>query len=326
MFRTSYSRLVALSWIAMAFAVGCGGTERKDHNDIDEIRAALDTPGGGITTESEPVDQENYADISTLDSFADSAIVGAPDTRLLTFLMVWGHLPRPDGVDPSASTDWSGTIRVTGGKLSLDRTILLEPGDQVNPRTDETSLSFVSHTLPAVDGLLMHVRQENPDAKLVFDSRATKLTINLASVSPELTGLQPLPDRVNGVAFYAYEDRPGCADGFLFGRYRRLSPDVGKFHLRVADDHGQDIGRVRGIYGHARRLNENVFFGKLVDLTGQFEGRLFGSYGDGVFSGEWRYDSPTASGVLRGRYWEGRDAAPGRGLAIGHWSEACPAN
>jgi len=156
-----------------------------------------------------------------------------------------------------------------------------------------------------------------------FTSPHATFEIKLADVAPVLVGHQPTADGANGVTFHAYAQRPGCADGFVFGRYRRLAQAVGRFHLRVVDDSGDPIGRVRGIYGHSKRLNDDVLFGKYVALDGQHRGKLAGQYGDGMIDGLWRTDAPEA-GSLHGRYWEGPDGRPARGLMIGHWAEACP--
>jgi hypothetical protein len=319
--------LFLLSLVGAAFAAGCAGhVDRGDDDaETESVRSALDAADGGMNRLPEAVDEAAYADIAAAEPYADPTpeiLPPPPPGRMLTLLMIWGNLPRADTPDPTAWTNWSGAIRVIGGKVRVDRTIAFDKRDHLLERPDASTVAFVSRTLPHVDGLLMHVLQETPDAKVVFDSAATRLVINLADVSPELSGVQPLGDRMNGVAFHAHVDRPGCADGFLFGRYRRLAPGVGKFHLRVTNDRGEPIGKARGIYGHSRKLDQNLFFGKYLSLDGDHRGLLAGTYGEGVFHGDWRYDTG-AKGFLHGRYFEGPDRKPG-GLAVGRWSEACP--
>ncbi|MCU0691194.1 MAG: hypothetical protein MUF54_07330 [Polyangiaceae bacterium] len=185
-------------------------------------------------------------------------------------------------------------------------------------------MEFVSHTLPHVDGLLLRVLQQADDATLTLDTAAASLTVNLSDIARSFAGHRPVGDDVNGVSFYAFAHRPGCADGLVFGRYRRLANQVGRFHLRVVEDHGLEIGRLRGIYGYSHRLDNQVYFGKYVSLGGEHRGRARGQYADGTFAGLWHTDNP-ATGTMRELYWEGPDGRPGSGLAIGHWAESCRA-
>lgn len=312
-----------IALVAAGFATACTQNVGPDRDDVDEISAALELENGGFTAEDEAIDETSYADIGTFETVDDATDLTMPSTsRMLTVLVLWGHLPRYEGVDPEAFTDWSGSVQVDGGKLRVDRTVAFDKEDHVIPRSDASKVSFISHTLPHIDGLLLHVVQDRPDATLTVSTLAGAMSVSLSDITPFLADHQPLGDGSNGITFVSFENRPGCSDGFVLGRYRKMGPRVGRYHFRVIEDHGNEIGRVRGIYGYSRRLDNQVFFGKYVNLNGEHLGLVGGEYGDGAFAGVWRSDHP-AKGYLGGLYWEGRDDVPGRGLAFGHWSEAC---
>lgn len=306
-----------------AALAACTQHVQPTHESTEEVLAALEQENGGFDDADEAVDEALYADIPSFDEAGDdTAIELADGARVLSVLVMWGHLPRYDGVVPQTSTDWTGSVQVTGGKLRVDRTMAFDQYDRLLPRTSPDTAAFVSHTLPHVDGLMLHVLQETEDAALVLTTKAATLTIRLADIAPALAGHTALGDGANGISFYAFANRPGCAEGFLFGRYHRMGAQVGRLHFRVVEDHGVEIGRVRGIYGYSKRLEDQVYFGKYVGLDGTHQGRLRGEYGEGRFSGLWRTDGP-AVGTMGGLYWEGPAGKPGRGLAIGHWAEAC---
>ena len=315
----------AILCITAGLVTACTQDVQPNEDAADEVRAALEADNGGFDDADEAVDERLYADIPSFDEVADPTELDEPaGARSLSILVMWGHLPRYDGVDPQTSTDWSGSVQVSGGKVRVDRTMAFDKEDQLLPRANAQTVEFISHTLPHVDGLLLHVLQETPDATLSLDTKASTVTINLADIAPSLAGHEPLGDAANGVSFYAFANRPGCADGFLFGRYRRLAAHAGRYHFRVVEDHGIEIGRLRGIYGYSHRLDDQVYFGKIVGLDGVHRGRVKGQYGEGMFAGQWRTDMP-AAGTMGGLYWEGPAGRPGRGLAIGHWAEACTA-
>jgi hypothetical protein len=294
-------------------------------DDLQNLNAALDDPSGGLSTDSETLDPRLYSDIPVAVPAHDSTSLDAvPAGHTMTLMLAWGHLPDPDGVDPQGSTDWSGTIEVMGGRVRVDATIGFGLGDRLKPRSDPSRVEFESHTLAGINGFVVHVTQRLPDATLVFSTQPTTLTLSLASLNPEVTGVQPLADRRGGVAFVGYVNRAGCADGVVMGRYRRLVPNLGWVHMRVFDDVGQDIGRLRGFYGHSSKWDLNVLFGKYLSPDGAFRGLIRGSFAEGLLACEWRYNDPNVSGELHGRYWEGPNAAPGSGLTMGHWLESCP--
>jgi len=314
--------VTTVSILAAALATACAYETAPDRSSTDEVAAALDMENGGMDNEDETIDESKYEDIPVFEDVDDPTTLEAENgSRVITMLVLWGHLPRYDGVDPETFTDWTGSVQVKGGKLRIDRTVAFDAHDKLLARSTGDQASFVSRTLPHVDGLMMHVLQKSSAATLTISTRALTVDIPLSGVAPSIAGHEML-DEANGLTYYGYENRPGCGDGLLFGRYRRMSSDVGRFHFRVVSDHGAETGRVRGIYGYSYRRDAQVFFGKVLGFGGAYRGLVGGNYGEGHFSGLWRTDTPNA-GVMGGLYFEGYDDRPGHGLAFGRWSEAC---
>src|SRR5262249_3569224 len=147
---------------------------------------------------------------------------------------------------------WTGSVS-TDGALGLERTLRFDPGDRVLPRENAQSISFVSHTLPRVDGLYLHVvLGPNAAPKLHFATKSLTTDLDLSALARDPGGIVRLDDGRNGLFFIGYRD-DGCARGLLFGRWRKIAPGLGSFRGVVGDSHADRIGHIRGIWGHARR-------------------------------------------------------------------------
>ena len=338
-----YARTLSFSLAATVAALhlaGCGGQDADDEATADSTAALLEQPNGGMTTAPEMPDfsdpafaalpelSETVGVDAVLDeagSFAGDA-VQAPQRRVVRVMVLWGHLPRPADAAapggpaaPAARTDWSGSVSVDGGRVSVRRSIGFESGDAVAPRADPSTVSFVSHTQPFVDGLALTVRADAAtDPVLHFRTAAVTLDLPL----PDADGaVRYLPDGRNGVYYAAFVERPECAQGFVLGHWQRVRANLGTFRGRVFGLGGAPHGAVRGIWGRSR-AGEQRFFGKHVSNTGAFNGLLGGTYGDGHFAGAWGLRDGSRGG-LAGRYTDGRAPGDGRGVYLGRWSERC---
>lgn len=323
--RASQALLIAVS--AGSLLLGCGPSHGKDKDDgLDGLRAALDSPDGELGATSEAVVASDYDDIEPAVVTDDSTSVEPSGwSRSLSVLLLWGHRPLVEGVDPSTSTDWTGTIQVSeGNSVRVAAKVGFVGEDKVAPRVDPTVVDFISHTAGTVDGLLLQVLQRTPDATVsIQTATGSSLTIALASIRPDLSGAQPVGTS-DFLSFHAFATSNLCKDGVVFGRFRRLGAGIGRLHARVIDDTGVEVGRVRGLYGHSNKWDVDVLFGKYLHLDGTYGGRLKGTYADGAFAGEWRWDLPLEAGKFVGHYWEGPPGVKGRGLLFGHWIEQCP--
>ena len=331
------SHLTMLSRILAAASVLALGCVAED-DESTEIEAALDEANGAMTTAPEQPafgDPAVVAAPELVTTFADGASMTAPTlsnggARLYHVALLWGHLPpahdqSDDDVEPQ-HIDWTGSIHVDQGAIGVKKTLRFDPHDSVAPRTDPKVVSFVSHTLPAVDGLLLHVAVPGSGDPVVhFHTAALSADIDLAEVAAKGEGAIPLGDGRNGVAVVGYADTPGCTKGFLFGRWVKLHANLGKFRGRVVDGNGDELGHVKGIWGHAQKHDANLFFGKYIDADGEFRGLFGGTYGGGEFQGRWGTVNPENQGALQGRYFDGFDEGDGRGMYVGRWSEKCGA-
>ncbi len=330
-----------LGAMAMA-AVGCVGSETDD-DAFTADPAALQSENGGLSTTPE---EPSFGDsvMAGLEGFGavgtdavmnesgalptETAAVPPAGARVFRVMAVWGHLPRPNDASPMPATgappqvtDWTGSISVDRGLLSVRRTLGFEQRDTVAPRTDTARVDFVSHTLPHVDGMVLTVRVVGAPGVLHMRTVAFTGDLDLSQVDRD-AGVRMLSDGRNGVFYVAYEVRPNCAQGMVFGHWLRTREHLGVFRGRVYREGQGSIGSVRGIWGH-RRNGDGVFFGKYINGAGQFQGLLGGSYGDGLFQGHWGTRDPQNRGVITGRYFDGHTQGDGRGAFVGRWREQC---
>lgn len=337
------TRTLALTLVAAVASLhlaGCGN-DADDAANADATQALLEQPNGGLTTADEMPDFADPAfaavpepsDTVGVDAVLDGAgsftgdAVQAPQRRVIRVMMLWGHIPTPDDnaapgatAAPAARTDWTGSVSVDNARVSVRRTLGFESGDSVAARTDPSTVSFVSHTQPFVDGFALTVRADAA-ATPVLHFRTAAVTLDLPL--PDADGaVRYLPDGRNGVYYAAFVERADCGQGFLLGHWTRVRPQLGTFRGHAFNLAGAPRGSVRGIWGRSR-TGEQRFFGKHVSNTGAFNGLLGGTYGDGHFAGVWGLRDGTR-GALQGRYADGLQRGDGRGVLLGRWAERCP--
>ncbi len=336
----SYTRATITAVFAYALW-GCGAPAPDADPSGDTTAAALSQPNGGLTTTDEAPDFGDPAvaalpELSTavgVDALLDEGgsyagdAVAAPQRHVYRVMVLWGHLPRPqDGAAaalpaaPAAPIDWTGSLAVDGGRLSVRRTLAFDRGDSVAARTDPARVDFVSRTEPFVDGMALTVRADGPSPVLHFRTAAATLDLAL----PDADGaVHYLADGRNGVFYSAYEESATCRQGFVFGHWSRIRSQLGLFRGRVLDAGGAPAGAIRGLWG-ANRAGERVFFGKHISNRGVFDGLLGGAYDAGHFAGVWGLRDGQR-GEMHGRYFDGVERADGRGPFLGRWRESCAA-
>ena len=328
--------LVALATLA-SLATACSGAVQSPQSteQAAQVSSALDADNGGYTTSNEAPafgdpEVSALADFET--TYADptdetAAALAVPGATLYHLALVWGHLPiGGDSAteDPAPTAiNWTGSVSVDAGAIGVMRTLAFDPGDHVDPRVSPSVVRFVSHTLPATDGLFLHVViPPGGSTALHFQTVALTTDIDLASLATKDNGFDRLDDR-NAVEWVGYPDVAGCARGILLGRWTRVVPELGLLRGRVVDGDGATLGHVKGVWGHAPKRNEDVFFGKYIDLLGAFHGLFGGTYGAGNFQGVWGTIDPLNAGTLEGVYSAANDVDDDSGEFLGRWSERC---
>ena len=327
--RSSVSTLaIIIASAALVAAPGCNGAS-QDLEDTASIQAALETPNGGFDDSDEAPAFGDAAVLATpelVTTYADAVAPPAddpaakPEAALYHVALVWGHLPpqKPVAGEPKpAAIDWSGAVSVDQGFIKIERTLAFDAKDSVAPRAEPNVVSFTSRTVPAVDGLLLRLAiPAGAVGTLHFATASLSTDIDLAALATDGGGVIPLGDGENGLAFAGFRDEPGLAKGFVMGRWSELAADAGHLRGRVFAADGAPLGHVKGIWGHAPKRDQDLFFGKYIDRDGQWSGLFGGSYGDGSFGGRWGTDEER--GKLQGRYFSAEGA---RGFFVARWSE-----
>jgi hypothetical protein len=323
-----------------ASAIGCSGSGSANESDDDtrSLSAALEEDNGGLSTSDEApsfgdpsldeapplADDPGDEDDTLQKSQAEDS--NAP-ARVYRLAHLWGHMPpASDAAEPPppVAADFSGSLSIDAGAIGVSRALRFDGRDHLEPRTSLRQVSFVSHTLPRVDGLMVTVRVPEGGSPIVhFATAALTTEIDVSSLEANVGGIARAGDGANGVTWLGFEDRPGCTSGFLAGRWKRVAPGLGRLQGQVVGDHGALVGHVKGLYGHARKIDQNVFFGKYIDRNGAFRGLFGGTYGDGAFRGRWGTIDPREAGALAGFISDGTVDGDGRGVFIGRFQERC---
>jgi hypothetical protein len=339
--------ILSLASVSSILAIACGGgafTPSSGSTDgVATTAAALDTPNGGLdlTTQESPAfgDTEVEA-LPTMDSTLAATIdVTDPTTAVAAtagasayrIALVWGHLPPAHDADATSIApqpeNWTGSISVAAGAIGLKRTISFDPNDHIDPRANAQTLSFTSHTLPYVDGVLLRVVIPSGGAPtLHFATTALTTDIDLSQLAAKEGGVVRLSNDVDGLGWIGFPE-DGCARGFVHGRWIKTDPNFGRTLGVVSDGDGNRIGYTRGIWGYSPKRVENVWFSKIIDLDGAPKGLAFGKYGEGAYAGLWGAMDETHIdvGTTEGVYSDGYDVGDGRGVWLGRWSAKCSA-
>ncbi|HQY64156.1 MAG: hypothetical protein IPF92_22535 [Myxococcales bacterium] len=324
--------VLALASLASLGASGCAantGAPEADEEEVASIESALARENGGFTMADERPDfgDEEISSLPAFDALAGDkpALPGAALTYKLVLL--WGHLPSPHDADDTQvvpqKIDWTGSVSVDAGVVGVSSTLRFDEKDAVAPRTEPRTVSFTSRTYPAVDGLVLRVAVPPGGAKLHFNTAAMNADIDLTSLARDVGGVKPLGDGRNGLAWVGFPDAPGCSNGFAFGHWSRVKPGLGKLKASIYDDAGTRIGRAKGIWGHAKQADKNLFFGKYITNEGAHKGLFGGTYGDGSLGGLWGNRAAGEGGRLQGFYSAGYDKTDAKGVWLGRWSEPC---
>jgi hypothetical protein len=304
-------------------------------DDSQDVSSAIEQTNGGLDTTDEPPEFGVGADFTAAaiedDNAATDPLAGDPATATMDrasaaagfrAIVLWGKIPADR--DATEVRDWSGSLKVSRGGLLVRHTIAFEDRtDQLLPRVSLDTVAFTSVTKPHVDGLALTILDPTaPTATsaqtLTYTSAdgATIYTLDLA----QLAAGPIVVDAGNGFKLVAIGHRrhaDTCDRGFMRGRWHALTRNAGRFLGVVADENGERVGHVRGVYGQ-RRNGDSVLFGKFIDREGQFRGILAGTFDNGQYRARW-IDRQGDHGTAHGVYFEG--ATPEAGHFLGRWAE-----
>ncbi len=300
-----------------------------------QVESALDQNNGGLDTLDETVAFGDPMVQATpeLVSFSDSTDLTPPanpppDLTRLRVMLLWGNLPSV--ADQQATTppdakpiSWNGKISLDLGAMKVHKTLKFDANDGVAPREKPNEVSFKSTTLPHVDGLLIELIAPS-SGSLHFSTDALSADIAIKDLMPTGHGAALVGVGDNGLAVAGnVPTESGSADGMLIRHWKNIVNNVGRFRGRVVSGEGDMLGHIKGIYGHAKKVNKNVFFGKYIDTEGKFKGLFGGGYGMGAFQGQWATHDPGNEGMLDGLYYPGHQGGDGDGFFIGRWMDKC---
>ncbi len=340
---------------SLLLSLGCGDTATTSEGA--EIAEALELENGGLTMEDEAPafgEPETFRDIAEYEAVEDevdqdpevASMRERPDAVQVNLIVEWGQIPgNPENETPR---NWSGVFHVNRGAMIVRRVIKFEERtDRLLPRPDRQHVPFTSITLPHYDGMILTIIDPEPesDEPLIFsyvsplprdiDPSSDQAAVDqnhTAPIHPETIVRVPVRDLLDGRVELLIDDagnrmvaaamaRPldVCERGFLAGHWHKVEDGRGRFIGRVMHEDGEPAGHIRGIYGR-RENGEQVFFGKFINLQGQFKGIFGGHYGEGHFRGRWLHRSGE-HGVLGGVYREGIPGPETGGHFVGRWAE-----
>ncbi len=296
--------------IALLIAgLGCQNDSVAPDAALTEQGIDLDSPTGGLSTSDEAPafgEPDMFAAFSTEASFDDpiekcgrADSLEARGARFFEFRAIWGRLADANvtnAVDP-CPLDWSGTLHMEGGIIVIKKIIAFEANDSVS-RVDSSTIAWVSHTGPHVDGI--QVRLIVPSDSLFCGACIPALTLSTGPYSKTFTMAEllaldvvsPVDTCGNAISITSVLTPPGCPHGQLMGAWKLTDLDSltsadslenggvvhGVFRGIWIGKGGRIGGHLRGVFG-LNAAGEHVFFGKYIDLTGRFMGILRGKGG-----------------------------------------------
>lgn len=314
-------------------------TPSQDEIDFDDqfggLGAGNELPAfGDADLEAEERRESDFEDEVALD-LRVLRWEGDVDSKMYAMTIVWGRSDpgRDTGSMEDSARDWIGSLEVSEGAIRILRLIDWEFDDIIEERFALNTIQWSSHTDRDVDGLRVLITvpagegADPESAEVTFVSDPVEKTFTLDDLE-DYREVIDVDDRGNQISLRAFRALPYAdAKGWTEGRWIwDEDKDAGVFAGRwVARD--SDSGRVgyttggfvRGHYGENSE-GEKVFFGKLIDRTGQFLGFLRGDWAvsiegefrrSGTFSGEWVDKEGRPIGTVRGTWKQAVSGSPG---------------
>ena len=314
----------------------------------------LDSPTGGFTITDEepafgepelfePMLNEVAVDDTTSDNDQVKELFRHRHVKIFRMRSIWGHLTTTyaDEIERDEDfcpLDWSGSMRLEGGAIIIERIIAFDDNDHVE-REDVSTITWESNTGPHVDGLqVMLVVPWGPgdstvtyvEPKLVFETGPYSMEFPISELMA-MSLLEPVDECGNGITINSHLLPAYCPYGFLADTTDSEKVILGLYRGIWISERGTPGGYLKGAFG-TNSDGDKVFVGKYVDMTGRFKGILKGYYGEcpeltaaavypyGFFRGIWIDSERTVTGGLKG-HWVAREE--GFGFFHGVWGMNC---
>lgn len=322
--------LVVMTSLLLGVSCVGQGTSSFDAIESDESQAlnALSDPYTSLGTGDESAqfnDQEVAAvenqeeDVSDTYAPEDPAAEPAAGCNLYNLLIRWGQLT---GFNAAVTnpTNWSGSISVNAGTLSVTKKVAFEFQDKVLERTDPKIINFRSVTVPHFDGLRIRYEVCDTDLAALAEGEVATLTFNSPDVpfskSYTVDEMQDLNDLVENVdasgdRFHAQAiHKTDLCQGTLEGQWVSKTDKYGVFKGIVVASNGIRVGYVRGLFGEQSN-GDQKWIAKFISDAGKFGGILEGSYADGSFTGNIHNGEKAKIGTVDGIYVGSSTEEPG---------------
>jgi hypothetical protein len=313
-----------------ALLLGCSASSSVP--TAAEVSRNLDVNFGGYDDKREAPNfgDDAVAALPRFDATYASHVVAAGSSDAITayrVALLWGHFPGSnddsDGDTDAKPASWVGSISVDAGAVDVVRTLSFDDGDAIDARTDPKTVTFASHTLPFVDGVILRVQVPSGSApSLHFSTSELNVDVDMADVAQN-AGKVFHVDGDQGLAVVGWNDTAAtCPSGVAYGRFVKLGAAIGTLRGRLTSGGGDDVGVVHGIWGHAQNRAADVFFAKSIDPAGNFGNLALGMYAIGAIHGA-QGDAASQGGKFIGVYSDGYDRPDGRGVFLAKWSGVC---
>jgi len=334
--KQSLRNLLVVATLGIPLALGCQDT--MDDFDSAEVESALEKENGGYDMENEKKEfgteqlftaaEEGEEESEVSDAIEDTDEVremrDRPDAALFHTTIMWGQFP--SNFELETPRTWDGTLSVNRGAIVVRSVIRFEgESDELIPRDDRKVVAFRSTTLPHRDGLRVTIIDPTPQSDepltLSYTDRDGNVVLSTAVRNLVEARKSVVVDDLNNRIVALSIPEPGdlCQSGFIGGKWHKITERFGIFVGKVKNSRGVTAGHMRGIYG--QRLNGNkVFFGKYINLEGEFKGIFRGTYSEGHFSGKW-INRNGEVGVLGGQYRQSDRVSGLGGHYLGRWME-----
>lgn len=319
-------------------------------------------PAFGEIEEYEPMTNETAIEDACLEDETVKNIINCKGAKKFRFRAIWGHLAngyRDTTVTNPCPLDWSGTLHLDGGIIIIEKVIAFEPMDYVK-RVDRSTIGWISCTGPHVDGIQVRLvvppghdvdsLKNSIEPKLILTTGPFSRTFTLEELMA-LNVMVPVDRCGNGISINSHIIPPHCPHGHLLGVWRRIARDTTDSDTTVAvvdttetekkilgvyrgiwiSERGHMAGYLKGVFG-INSAGEQVFFGKYVNLQGEFKGIIKGEYGrspdltadaahpHGWFHGHWFGRDRIVQGRLKGKWFSN---GAGYGYFHGVWGMNC---
>jgi len=339
--------VMALALIGLITGCSSDNSTTTGESDISEefggFLPTAEAPSFGDDTIATLMgDDQDYEDPMLTNTVVEEELQDSL-TDIYSLRIVWGML-RYDST-MTTPTDWSGSLTISRGSIILRKVIKFEPNtDWIVIRDNRAELDWVSQTTVHHDGIFVNLvvppvddTGENTDPVTVtFTTEPFEVSFNLEDLNT-LDTIYYLEDS-NAVAFHAFNVvRVPCPKGFFSGVWGKDEDGNGLFYGQWMSQMGYTDGQFEGTWGLTTdNVENNVFYGKVIDLDGNFLALLRGTYhskhpmahrgsSSGWLRGYYYDEDGNVMGVLKGHYHE-QPKNSGFGFMQGRWREYCREN